>query len=54
MSAQSLADRVATLERRMRAVEKQVRPEPEPVVIQPWWVRMYPDPYVSLKEQDNG
>jgi len=54
MSTPSLADRVTALERRLRAVEKQVKPAPEPVAIVPWWVRMYPDPYVSLKEQNDG
>ena len=54
MGTQSLADRVTALERRVRAVEKQVKPAPEPEAVLPWWVRMYPDPYVSLKEQDNG
>ena len=48
----TIADRVAALEQRLSAVERQVKPAP--VIPKPWWVVAYPAAYRNRKESNNG
>ena len=48
--AATVADRLAAIEKRVSAVEKQLKPT-VPVVL-PWWEVAYPKAY--LKESNNG
>jgi hypothetical protein len=48
----TVADRLAALEKRLSAVERQLKPTVPPVL--PWWEVAYPEAYRNRKETHNG
>ena len=48
----TVADRLAAMEKRLSAVERQLKPTVPPVL--PWWEVAYPEAYRNRKETHNG